>query len=80
MRKRVGQRRGVEVTGDAGPQLAPVSSTPPRGGHLIIEIAQWLVTTVTLGQAVWRWLSRPGAKTPQPPAMPGQASRDGEGT
>jgi hypothetical protein len=78
MRKRFGQRREIEVTGDAGPRLAPVSSTPPRGGHLIIEIAQWLVTTVTLGQAVWRRLSR--AKTQQPPAMPGQARRNGEGT
>jgi hypothetical protein len=72
MRKRFGQRRGVEVTGDAGPQPAPVSSTPPWGGHPIIEIAQWLVTTVTLGQAVWRWLGRPRGSTPQPTEAPGR--------
>jgi len=78
MRKRFGQRREIEVTGEAAPRLTPVPSSQPRGGHLIIEIAQWLVTTVTLGQAVWRWLSR--AKTQQPPAMPGQASRNEEGT
>jgi hypothetical protein len=74
MRKRFGQRKdmGGADRGGAGPQLAPVSSTAPRGGHLIIEIAQWLVTTVTLGQAVWRWLSRPRRSTPQPPEASGQ--------
>jgi hypothetical protein len=75
MRKRFGQRREIEVTGEAGPRLAPVSSGTPRGGNLVIEIAQWLVTTVTLGQAVWRWLSRPRGSSPKPPEAPGQDDR-----
>lgn len=72
MRKRFGQR--IEK-GDSDPDardLAPLSSTRPRGGNLVIEVAQWLVTTITLGQAVWRWLGRPKSEASRPQAIPEQ--------
>ena len=72
MRKRFGQRIEKRDSGPDARDLAPLSSTRPRGGNLIIEIARWAVTTVTLGQAVWRWLRRAKSGASRPPALPDQ--------
>jgi hypothetical protein len=74
MRKRFGQRMERGNGGAQVSDLTPSSSTRVRGGNLTIEIAQWVVTTITLGQAVWRWLRRPKDSTPQPPAASGQGN------
>jgi hypothetical protein len=72
MRKRFGQRMKKGEGVARGPDLRPSASTGVRGGNLVLEVAQWLVTTITLGQAVWRWVSRPKSRGEQPPAVPPQ--------
>jgi hypothetical protein len=58
--------------GAAGPGPTLVPATGARGVNLVVEIAQWVVTTVTLGQAVWRWLRRAKSGASRPPALPDQ--------